>query len=158
VRGRLAVFGGAHFDATGNGLGLAEHFQEAWGHELVEAVKISVGWYLEAFPRLKRAIEDRAIRLPRDRDIRDDLRAIRLVRGVPSIPDARVKGRHGDAAVALAMLLAALKSDYQAAAYTPVRPAAARRAGEMAMRADEVEDDMRQLPVTAGFGAIRGAW
>lgn len=111
IRDAIAVFGGAKFDATGNGLGLAEHFQEAWGHDLVEAVKISVNWYLEAMPKLKAAIEDRMIALTRDRDVRDDMRAIRLVRGVPSIPEARTKGRHGDAAVALAMLIMALKSD-----------------------------------------------
>lgn len=158
VRDRIAVFGGAKFDATGNGLGLAEHFQEAWGRDLVEAVKISVGWYLEAMPKLKAAIEDRTLALPRDREVRDDLRAIRLVRGVPSIPEARARGRHGDAAVALAMLIMALKSDYQPFDYQPVGVAEAPRRGEMALRAAdlEIDDDGRQIRATAGFGAIRG--
>ncbi|MEL6478126.1 MAG: hypothetical protein AAFR17_12440, partial [Pseudomonadota bacterium] len=139
IRAGITLFGGAKFDATGNGLGLAEDMQEEWGHELVEAVKISTGWYLENMPTMKGHIDDQTIELPQDALIRDDLRSLRLVRGVPSIPDTRNKGRHGDAAVSLAMLIAALKTDYQPFAYRPVtRPATV------------AADDDRQIKVTAG--------
>lgn len=149
VRGKMVLFAGAQFDATGNGLGLAEWAQEVWGHDRVEAVKISVAWYLLRMPRLKGRIEDRTILLPRDAYIRDDLRALRLVRGIPSIPDTRVKGRHGDAAIALAMLEAAATSDYQPYDYQPVR---------LPLRARDMDRDSRGARVTAGFRTQRGVW
>lgn len=149
VRGKMVLFAGAQFDATGNGLGLAEWAQEVWGHDRVEAVKISVAWYLLRMPRLKGRIEDRTILLPRDAYIRDDLRALRLVRGIPSIPDTRVKGRHADAAIALAMLEAAATSDYQPYDYQPVR---------LPLRARDMDRDSRGVRVTAGFRTQRGVW
>lgn len=118
---RLPRFLAAKFDATGNGLGLAEWAQEKWGHERVEAVKISQAWYLENGPRLKSHIDDQTIQLIRDTETRDDLRSVRLVKGIPSIPEAKNKGRHGDAAVSKMMLLAALKADVEAFDYTSAR-------------------------------------
>ncbi len=103
--------GGACFDAGGNGLGLAEQMQEAYGFDRIEAIKITTNWYLETMPKLKERIEDRTIQMPRDSFIVDDLRALRLVRGVPSMPKKRSGGRHGDAAIALAMLVRAIDKD-----------------------------------------------
>jgi phage FluMu gp28-like protein len=104
-------FRAAKFDATGNGLGLAEWAQERWGMDRIEAVKISRAWYLEHVPPLKARIEDITLSIPRNRQVRDDLRAIRLVDGVPVIPADRKAGRHGDAAVALIMLDAAMRAE-----------------------------------------------
>jgi phage FluMu gp28-like protein len=117
---RIKRFIGAKFDATGNGLGLAEWAQEKYGHELIEAIKISQNWYLETGPKLKEHIQDRTLHLPQDTMIRDDLRSLKLVRGIPSIPDSRKAGRHGDGAVALMMLIAAMGRDYQPFSYRPV--------------------------------------
>lgn len=108
---RIARFHAAKLDATGNGLGLAERLQEKYGHDRIEAVKLSQSWYLENAPRLRSHVQDQTIRLIADADNRDDLRAVKLVRGIPSIPEARSKGRHGDGAVSKMMLLAALKMD-----------------------------------------------
>lgn len=104
-------FGGACLDASGNGLGLSEAMQDEVGYDLIEAIKISAQWYLEAMPVLKSHIEDRTTDLPRDTYIRDDLRSIKLVGGVPRIPEKRDGGRHGDAAIGLAMLYRALGRD-----------------------------------------------
>lgn len=107
---RLPRFGAAKLDSTGNGLALAEWAQDQFGRDRVEAVKITQGWYLEHVPKLKARIDDRTILLPQDADIRDDIRAFTLVGGIPSIPE-RSGGRHGDAGVALVMLVAANATD-----------------------------------------------
>lgn len=136
-------FLGAKFDATGNGLGLAERVQEEFGYDRVEAVKLSQSYYLQHAPLLKRHFEDQTIELPRDADIRDDMRVVKLVRGIPSIPDARNKGRHGDSFVALMLLIAALKTDYQPYAYRPVK---------------QKDVSTRPIRTTAGFKTKEGIW
>lgn len=140
---RLPRFIGAKFDATGNGLALAEWAQEEFGHNMIEAVKITQGWYLENMPGLKSKVEDQTIRLPRDSDIKDDVRSIKLVNGIPSIPNNRKAGRHGDAAVSLCMVVAALKEDYQEFKYRPVKSTS--------------RDPLpRPVKTTAGFRAQKG--
>lgn len=140
----LARFLGAKFDATGNGLALAEWAQEEFGHDRIEAVKITQSWYLEHMPKMKGHFDDQTIRLPRDSDIKNDLRAVKLVRGIPSIPDSRKNGRHGDAAVSICMGIAALKMDYQPASYRPVPRG--------------VEQGDRRVRNTVGFGNRKGLW
>lgn len=108
---KLPRFNGGKMDATGNGLGLAEWAQEEFGMGAIEAVMISQAWYLENMPPLKARFEDQTIELVADAMIKDDLRALRLVRGIPSLPDSRKDGRHGDAAVGLAMLEAAMRME-----------------------------------------------
>jgi phage FluMu gp28-like protein len=59
---------------------------------------------------MKARFEDRTWNLPKDSLILDDYRALKLVRGVPRVPETRTmdaKGgkRHGDAAVAGDMLV-----------------------------------------------------
>lgn len=156
VKARIARFGGAQFDATGNGLGLAEDFQEEWGHELVEAVKISQAWYLETMPKLKAHVEDRTIQLPLDALVQDDLRRLRLVRGIPSLPDTRDKGRHGDAAIAIAMLIAAVDAEVEIYEYTPVPGAGTRLNASGRARQDAFEGD--DLPERGRFDNNQGAW
>ena len=74
---------------------------------------ISESWYRETMPLLKAGIEDKTLILPKDADILSDFRSLRVVKGVARVPEQRTKdrtgGRHGDAAVACAMMLDARK-------------------------------------------------
>ena len=112
---RLPRFLAGHFDATGNGAEIAEAAAQRYGFDRIFEVKFSVEWYRTTMPPLKTAIEDGTIMLPRDADVLDDFRAIRLVDGVPRVP-ARVANagggtRHGDTAIAAALALAASSED-----------------------------------------------
>jgi phage FluMu gp28-like protein len=113
---RLPRFRGASLDATGNGAALAENIALEFGGTRIEQVKLSQSFYLEHMPRFKAALEDGTlIGLPRDREIRDDLRALRVKDGVPGLGSAptnrtaaatgdKKQRRHGDAAIALFLL------------------------------------------------------
>ena len=74
---------------------------------------ISEAWYRETMPILKAGIEDRTLLLPRDAGILSDFRSLRVVKGVARVPEQRSKDktgcRHGDSAVACAMMLDARK-------------------------------------------------
>lgn len=111
---RSPRFSGAALDARGNGQYLAEVAMQKYGASRVLQVMISEAWYREAMPKLKARVEDRSITLPRDTEVLDDFRAVRVVKGVAKIPDSRVRGRdgwrHGDAAVAYAMLVHAVET------------------------------------------------
>ncbi|MEH6737447.1 MAG: hypothetical protein V7695_02740 [Sulfitobacter sp.] len=109
-------------------------------------MKLSQTYYLENGPRVKKHFEDQTICLANDVDVRDDMRVVKLVRGIPTIPDARNKGRHGDAFVALMLLLAALKTEYQELTY------------ERVPRGGRADDDGQSVQSTAGFGAREGLW
>lgn len=109
----------AALDATGNGVYLGEYGVGHYGETKVEAVKITLPWYAENFPPLRARFQDRTIRILRDLDARQDLGMVEVVDGVPRLPKKRIaaqredrfKGekRHGDTAVALAMLNYAAK-------------------------------------------------
>lgn len=121
---RLPRFSGAAIDATGPGSFVAEATVDRYG-SLAEAVTLSEPWYREHMPPLKAGFEDDRIRIPRDDDVLSDLRAVRLVRGVPRLPDGATgaKGqRHGDSAIALALAWYAADTDVGPYAYVPVRP------------------------------------
>lgn len=106
---------GAAIDATGMGMNLAEDLGREFGARsddeetggLVWAITLRAPWYNAHFPPLKAAFEDDAIALAKDADHATDLRLVKIIRGVPMIPDERVgeKGRkrHGDFAVALGL-------------------------------------------------------
>ena len=106
---RLPAFRGGALDARGNGQYLAEVAMQRYGAARIHQVMLSLGWYLSHMAPFRAAIEDRSISIPGDPDILDDLRAVRVVRGVAQVPDgSRVRGRdggqrHGDAAIAYAM-------------------------------------------------------
>ena len=74
---------------------------------------ISESWYRETMPLLKAGIEDKTLILPKDAGIFSDFRSLRVVKGVARVPEQRTKdrtgGRHGDSAVACAMMLDARK-------------------------------------------------
>lgn len=103
ILGRLPRFSGAKGDATGNGADIAEGMVDQFGATLVEAVKLSEATYREHFPRYKAGLEDRTTQLIRHDDILEDHRAVRLVRGVPRLPEGKTDGqglRHGDSVIA----------------------------------------------------------
>jgi phage FluMu gp28-like protein len=113
---RLPRFHGGKHDARGNGQFLAEYAVQRYGAR-VEAVMLSQAWYLENTPRLKTRIEERTIILPADADVKADLRQIKMIRGIPMVPqDAVTKGadggqRHGDTAVAAILANAAAEAE-----------------------------------------------
>ncbi len=116
---RLPMFTSGKMDARGNGSALAEAMQQKWGFDRIEAVQTSDKTYLAFMPKLRASIEDRTMLIPLDEGTLDDLRMIKLVRGVPKIPDRSIvskvdgaKGkRHGDNAIALMHLRAAADED-----------------------------------------------
>ncbi len=107
---RLPLFRAGKFDAGGNGGYLAEVSQQRYG-ERIEAVMLTEPWYRDNMPRWKAAFEDGTILIPRDREVLDDHRLVKLVRGVGRVPDERTgdkdKKRHGDSAIAGALAVAA---------------------------------------------------
>lgn len=109
----LPRFSGVSLDARGNGSALAEAARQEYGPVLVREVMISEGWYRETMPMLKAGIEDKTLILPKDAGILSDFRSLRVMKGVARVPEQRTKdktgGRHGDSAVACAMMLDARK-------------------------------------------------
>lgn len=109
----LPRFSGVSLDARGNGSALAEAARQQYGPGRVREVMISEGWYRETMPLLKAGIEDKTLILPKDAGILSDFRSLRVMKGVARVPEQRVKdktgGRHGDSAVACAMMLDARK-------------------------------------------------
>ena len=117
---RLPLFTAGKMDGRGNGQQLAEQMSQRWGFDRIEAVMATDATYLKFMPRLRARIEDRTFLLPLDRDVLEDMRMVKLVRGVPKIPDAArmpskedgSKGkRHGDVAIASMHLVAAADED-----------------------------------------------
>ncbi|MDP2332414.1 MAG: hypothetical protein Q8M19_17130 [Reyranella sp.] len=154
----LPRFQAAKYDATGNGAYLAERMQQRFGMDRVEAVKFTADWYLDNFPRLKAAVEDRTADLPNDRDIFADFRLVTLVAGIPRVPEnkrtaekgAKKGQRHGDVAVAAVLAYAASRAEpfttegYEAVKGSPgdvYEPAAAGERGRMRMRAEDLDDE-----------------
>ncbi len=119
----LPKFRAARMDAGGNGMFLAEVAVTRYGSR-VEGIQLSEPWYREHMPSVKAAIEDASMTLPADRDVIDDWRMLRLVRGVARVPDRRRDDagqlRHGDAAIAGALAFWASCAPPDAVGYTPV--------------------------------------
>jgi DNA transposition AAA+ family ATPase len=103
---------------------LAEVAMQRYG-ALVAQVMLNEPWYREHMPPMKAAFEDAMVTVPRDRELVDDLRGLRMVRGVARIPERTRNDegprRHGDGAIALALALFASRAEpemfgYEAAA------------------------------------------
>ena len=143
---RLPRFVKGAMDARGNGQYLAEVAVQKYGVSHVDAVMLSEGWYRENMPPFKAAFEDGTLDdLPRDSNILDDLRALQVVKGVARLPDTKNTGadgkkRHGDAAIGLALGIAAVRADGYEIGYTAVPK-----------RQDEVDDDE---PWACGFSGV----
>lgn len=152
---RLPRFAGGCMDAGGNGAYLAEVAWQRYGEALISQVKFTTDWYREHMPPLKAAFEDRTFSLPKDRDTIDDFRSVRLVGGVPRVPDQRRsdgkgKKRHGDAAIAGALAYTASRLPVQEYDY---ESAAANRRAANPHHDDDPDDDALDV---GGFGP--GAW
>ncbi len=125
VTERLPRFGGGKLDATGNGSYLAEVTMQKFGASRIEEVKLSQNWYLDNMPPLKPAFEDRMLAIPGHVDLVDDVRQVKLIRGIPMVPEVTTKGsdglqRHGDFAVSLALAYAASRGEVSEYAYQSV--------------------------------------
>ena len=73
-------------------------------------------------PPLKTSFEDDEILLPKDRDVVTDHAMIKLVDGVPRIPNQRIDGtdkkkRHGDTAIGTALFHFATRQQFGEYAY-----------------------------------------
>ena len=106
---RHTRFSGGAMDKTGNGAFLAEVAAQKYGTSQIQQIHMTQNWHIESWPRYKAALEDGDITLPKDLDVLDDHRQVKVVNGIAKIPEgARYKGsdggqRHGDAAVALCL-------------------------------------------------------
>ncbi|MDW7643440.1 MAG: hypothetical protein SCI25_00195 [Desulfuromonadales bacterium] len=145
---RLPHFRSAALDSRGNGQQLAENTADKYGRERIHQVMLSDKFYAEQFPAFKTAFEDAMIEVPRDSDVKDDLRAVQVIGGTPKIPKTTGQGkkgerRHGDAAIALLLMWHASQQDGGEYAYHPVR---------------KHDDIPRQIRATAGVGRGKGLW
>ncbi len=114
----LPNFAGAAFDARGNGGFLAESASDKFGRwdpkeqtGLIDEVSFSDPWYRNHTPPFKSALEDGTFKnIPKTDRVLADLRAFRVVKGVPKIPSATAAEdrqgikRHADTAISLLLL------------------------------------------------------
>lgn len=119
----LPRFSGGALDATGNGAYLAEKAAQRYGGTVVE-VKLSEAWYRINMPAYVDAFGDpKSIILPADPDILDDHLALAFVNGIIKVPENHSsKGtdgfdRHGDAAIACALMYYASTADLEEFGY-----------------------------------------
>jgi phage FluMu gp28-like protein len=130
LRGRLM---GAAFDATGMGWTVAEDMGRIFGLRekedgggLIMPIKFSQDWYRVNMPPLKVAFEDNAIAIHKDSDHLTDLRAVKVLRGIPTVPPVREgaagKKRHADYAIALALAHYASRMRWSEYGYTAIQP------------------------------------
>ncbi len=107
---RLPRFRCGAMDATGNGQGLAEDTADEFGRMNILQVTLNDAWYRANMLSFVEAFEDRTIDVPRDADVKNDLRMLVRINGITKLPNLRVvdtkdgeKKRHGDSAIMLAL-------------------------------------------------------
>ncbi|MBE2888958.1 terminase large subunit domain-containing protein [Geobacter anodireducens] len=152
---RLPRFQHGAFDSRGNGQYLAERAMQRYGTSRVTQVMLSESWYRDEMPKWKAHFEDGTIEVPKNDEHIDDYRAVKMVRGVPKIPDKKTATgadsaaagivRHGDAAIASCMMVFASRQGGAEYAYHPVRP-------------ETLADLPRPIRTTHGIGRHRGCW
>lgn len=105
----LPNFSGGALDARGNGQALAEFARQRYGADFIAEVMLSQTWYREQMPPLKAQFEDRTLLIPKNSNVLEDLRGVKLQKGIPKPPETSTKGkegqRHCDSAVSLALAL-----------------------------------------------------
>ena len=116
----------------------------------IQCVMLSESWYRENMPRFKSFFEDGTLEIPADSDHMDDYRAVKMNKGVAKVPEGHTQGkdghqRHGDAAIALALAVAATL--LEAVVYACHK-----------ITAETTKDLPRPIKLTAGFGRTKGAW
>ncbi|EAU53538.1 hypothetical protein [Mariprofundus ferrooxydans] len=155
---KLPRFTAGKHDARGNGQALAEYAASHYGHNRIEQVMLTEGWYRDNMPQLKTAFEDGTISICKSADHRTDLRAIQMIKGVARIPDSyKGKGtdgkqRHADYAVALALAYAASLADVAPIEWTPA-PIARSRWDDVAGDDGGGRDDVLRDSRDGGSGA-----
>ncbi|MCF7964011.1 MAG: hypothetical protein K9L79_00560 [Methylobacter tundripaludum] len=151
IADRLPRFRAAALDGRGIGSTLAEFAKQKYGSK-IEVVMASESFYLENMPPFKAGLEDGMLDdIPKDDQIRDDLLAIKKIKGVPKVPEAKSQKksadgkklqRHGDGAIALflgnyAMSKPALEIEFEATG-------------------QRVANEARPVFTEQGFGAVAG--
>lgn len=164
----LPRFRGGAMDATGNGAALAEAAAQRYGLMMVEQVKLNDAFYLAHMPKLRAGLQDGTLTgIPRDEALRDDLRALRLIQGVPKLPRqdtqsaaakaAAAEGgdklrRHGDFAIALFLAHYAFTREAGEIDFLPLPDRSQAWAGQ-------ADDDGREGADSGGWGGrLAGAW
>ena len=128
---RLPRLSGVVLDRTGNGAWLAERTMQRYGAHRVEGIHLTEGWYRDHMPKLKAAFEDASFDIPANAQVVEDFRAIELVNGVARVMVRRntAKGedrdpnagqRHGDAAIAAALVIYAASRDWGSLTNFPI--------------------------------------
>ena len=128
ILNRLPRFRSAAFDARGNGQYLAERAAQKFGQARIEQVMLSDSFYLANMPRFKAALQDGTLDdIPKDSQTRDDLRALRLIDGIPKLGKAKTQAgegeklqRHGDSAISLFLGHYAMKREVAPIEYQSV--------------------------------------
>lgn len=93
----------AAIDAQGNGAYLAERLWQAFGElRVLKVVSTQAGWWRDNGPPVKQGFQDERFEIPADADTSADLRAVKVVDGVPAIPKERKTAKGEDAAAAKA--------------------------------------------------------
>lgn len=112
----------AKLDQGNLGFAIAERMQQIFGAARVEMIAFREAWWLQEGPPIKSRFQDGRIGIVRDKDVASDLRAVKVRNGAPYIPDSRTKAkgedagkgkgvtRHADAAVAIVLASASLRS------------------------------------------------
>lgn len=150
---RLPRFRCGAMDATGSGHTIAEYCADEFGYDVIIMVMLSDAWYRENMEPFVQAFEDKTIDIGKDADVKNDIRALERIDGIVKLPklrqadtkDSSLK-RHGDAAIALALVWFASLSDVESFGYIPVKPHAG----------PDHDPIDRPVKITAGFGCRRG--
>jgi phage FluMu gp28-like protein len=124
-------------DATGIGAMLAEELARAEGASRVEQCQFTAALKQELYPPLRRAFEDRLLRIPVSREIREDLHGLQKVTsqsGAVHYLADRTEAGHSDRATALALALRAASAERPGSF---IRIAGGRWAAASAMRQRE---------------------
>jgi phage FluMu gp28-like protein len=161
IADRLPRMRAGKLDATGNGGFLAEVAMQRYGVSRIEPVMMSEPWYRENMPPMKAAFEDGTMELPKDRDVLDDLAMLAWVRGVIRVPERTLgsdgKGRHGDAAIALALAYAASRAEPEEYGYRGGVKASAGLYGSQAPQrrwSEQPDTEDEDMPRAPGRGMI----
>lgn len=107
---KLPRFRCGAMDATGNGAGIAEDTADEFGQDCILQVMLNDAWYRDNMGSFVQGFEDRVIDVPRDADVKNDLRSLARINGIIKLTSLRVadtkdneKKRHGDAAIMLVL-------------------------------------------------------
>lgn len=116
ILGKLPRLRFSAFDARGNGSYLAEVAWQKYGGSCVEQVMLSSEWYRQNTPRGKAYLEDGTVTIPKNANILNDFKQVKLIKGIARVPDVRTKDesgnkRHGDSFIAYILALYAIKKD-----------------------------------------------